>query len=278
MSQPGAMIMAHPPMPMTDDPLPSSFGGPGAASSLGVRDYLVRFGYLDPEVQSAGAVAKALWGFQRLHRLPLTGVPDVMTLGVMHLPRCGNPDLGKPAPIPHIWSVTELICETANAPASMTLKEVQQACSLAAACWQPHLPFGVRVGRGGSETSVTIRFVVGDHGDGCAVGGDWGVLGHAFILPGRGGRLIGEIHLDARVKWSLTTEGEAGAFSLVTELSHQLGHIFGLGHSMTTGTAMYPVHRWMRSTPARQDLVALRALREAPTSLWQRLRYRLRLG
>ena len=272
------MIMAYSLIPMTDDSRSLSLNGPPAAAPLGVRDYLVRFGYLDPEADGSAAVAKALWGFQRLHRLPLTGVPDVMTLGVMHLPRCGNPDLGTPTPVPHIWSVTELICETVNAPASMTLKEVREACTLAAACWQPHLPFGVSVGRGGSETSVAIRFVVGDHGDGCAVGGDWGVLGHAFILPGRGGRLIGEIHLDARVKWSLTTEGEEGSLNLVTGLSHQLGHILGLGHSMTTGTTMYPVHRWMRSTPARQDVVALRALRDVPTSLWQRLSYRLRLG
>jgi hypothetical protein len=261
---------------MSDDPLSVPPSGPRAATSIGVRDYLVRFGYLNPETDSSGDVAKVLWGFQRLHRLPLTGVADVMTLGVMHLPRCGNPDLGEPTPVPHIWSVTELVCETVNAPASMTFKEVREACTLAAACWQPHLPFGISVGRGGSETSVAIRFVVGDHGDGCAVGGDSGVLGHAFILPGRGGRLIGEIHLDARVKWSLALEGEAGALSLVTALSHQLGHIFGLGHSLTPGTTMYPVHRWMRSTPARQDVVALRSLREVPTSLWQRLSHRFR--
>jgi len=101
-------------------------------------------------------------------------------------------------------------------------------------------------------------------------------MGHAFILPGRGGRLIGEIHLDARAHWSLTADGEPGSLDLVTALSHQLGHMFGLGHTMTPGTVMHPMQRWMRRAPARQDVVALRSLREAPRSLWQRLGDQLR--
>lgn len=245
--------------------------GPSATTFSGVRDYLVRFGYLGPDASGSAALAKALWGFQRLHRLPLTGVPDVMTVGIMHQLRCGQLDMTPPTPIPRLWSVAGLTCDITNTPDTLTLREVREACTEAAGGWQPHIPFGLHVGRGIGAVTVELRFVRGDHGDGCPVGGETGVLGHAFMLAGRGGRLCGEIHLDKGARWSLSPERDAGAVDLVAVLAHQLGHIFGLGHALSPGSVMHPVQRWGRRLPARQDIVALRDVQQVRPSLWQRI-------
>ena len=237
----------------------------------GVREYLLRFGYLSPGDDSPGQLAKALWGFQRLHRIPLTGVPDVMTLGMMRQPRCGISDHDPPTRLPRLWGLRRLTCEIVNATTTLTLRDVHSALTEAVAFWQPDLPFTLAVGSAGQEAGVAVRFVNGDHGDGCALGGDIGVLGHAFMLAGRGGRLVGEIHLDADAPWALTPEPRSGALDLVAALSHQLGHVLGLGHAMSPGAVMHPIQRWASRQPARQDFAALRTLQQARPGVWERV-------
>ncbi|XP_029028384.1 matrix metalloproteinase-28 [Betta splendens] len=256
-------------------------------SPLEPEVFLEKYGYLQPDsgVHTSAELQSALRHFQRLSRIPVTGVLDGATVRLMLEPRCGVSDEGSR----HIWarrvraaltgrsgaagprrrrrrSAAEgekwfkrrLTYQLVNWPRHLAAGSVRLAVRAAFQLWSNVSGLAFQEAPGG-PADIRLAFYEGDHNDGAsnAFDGPGGTLAHAF-LPRRG-----EAHFDMAERWTLNGHKGHNLF-LVT--AHEVGHTLGLEHSPVRHALMSPYYR----KPGRSlvlswdDIVAVQQLYGKP--------------
>ncbi|KAG5081987.1 hypothetical protein JHK84_052025 [Glycine max] len=239
-----------------------------------LRSYLQHFGYLangDSSNDNFDEIFEsAIKDYQGFHHLHVTGVVDDETIKTLSLPRCGVPDIvTNPNPNPNPrgstdpenysffpgsprwrkWALTYALLSGATV-STISGNAVRQAMQNALQKWAQVSNFTfTEIGR--TPADIVYGFHRGNHGDGYPFDGPGRVLAHAFSPQD------GRLHYDADEQWN-SNDGSNVDFETVT--LHELGHIFGLGHSNVTGAVMFPTYAGLRRFLSQDDIDGIRAL------------------
>ena len=236
-----------------------------------LQHYLRRFGYLQqlgPDIEAAWryrplpaapvaqdglfdeATRFALKNYQRVHRLPATGVLDEPTLIEMRLSRCGVPDrsvrpAGSPqhifAVFPTRWRKTDITFGFGATTPDLAMSEIRTAVLSAFALWSAVTPLRFTEAASGTTPDILIQFVTGDHGHSGVFDSAFGTLAHAFPPPFFPGGTTTVCFDDAETwRTTFSVTGWSFDFDLVTVAAHEIGHALGLDHSDVRGSIMWP--------------------------------------
>jgi acylphosphatase/peptidoglycan hydrolase-like protein with peptidoglycan-binding domain len=253
-----------------------------------LQKYLSEFGYLESEkldrfaVTGRIAVAQpdepgtfdektstALRRFQEFNHLPVTGVLDQATLGLMTKPRCGFPDTAEFVAQGNRWGTTNLTYGFQEFTPDLTPAQVRAAIAQALGLWSAVTPLRFTEVPIANNPDIRIRFVSGDHGDGSNFDGASGILAHAFYPPPNGGDIAGDTHFDEAETWSVNLP--ASGIDLMTVAGHEFGHALGLAHSNVTGALMYAFYGGPHRNLETDDIQGIQSIYGAPGVHWQSL-------
>ncbi|MBN3287751.1 MMP13 Collagenase, partial [Polyodon spathula] len=184
---------------------------------------------------------------QSFFGLEVTGNLDPDTLEMMHMPRCGVPDIGEYNLFPRNlkWKTTNVTFRIVNYTPDMKASEVDRAIHNALKVWSDVTPLVFRKLHKGTA-DIMIAFGSKEHGDFNPFDGPNGLLAHAY-QPGNG--LGGDTHFDEDETWSTDSTG----YNLFIVAAHEFGHALGLSHSEDPGSLMYPVYSFSKGFPLSED-------------------------
>ncbi|ELW64937.1 stromelysin-1 [Tupaia chinensis] len=187
--------------------------------------------------RDSGPVVKKIQEMQKFLGLEVTGKLDSATMGMMHKPRCGVPDVGGFSTFPGMpkWKKTHLTYRIVNYTPDLPRDAVDSAIEKALKIWEEVTPLTFSKIHEG-EADIMISFAVREHGDFSPFDGPGQVLAHAYP-PGQG--IYGDAHFDDDEQW---TKDSAGT-NLFLVAAHELGHSLGLFHSTNTEALMYPLYK-----------------------------------
>ena len=191
---------------------------------------------------------------QHFAGLRQTGELDTDTENVIHLPRCGLPDMGnhdleletdiqtslnqqrrkkRYALHGSRWKTSTLTYRISKYPSKLSSFTTDRVIAKALKIWEDatNLKF---VKQSSGKVHIEIRFERKRHGDEDDFDGRGGTLAHAFF-PIYGG----DVHFDDDEDWS--DNFDRGTNLLMTA-SHELGHSLGLAHSNVRGSVMSPFY------------------------------------
>ncbi|RUS68680.1 hypothetical protein EGW08_023558, partial [Elysia chlorotica] len=171
---------------------------------------------------SPDTVKQAVTEFQRFNGLPVTGQLDQRTVTKMKQPRCGMPDVIKPAQRPlglrsggpqaplaynapgYKWESNDVSYKFTSYTRQLPASLVTRAISSAFRKWSDVTPLTFRTQSG--DVNIDIAFGRREHGDGYgnAFDGKGGTLAHAFF-PGSQ-KLAGDTHFDDDEQWTMGTD------------------------------------------------------------------------
>uniref|UniRef100_A0A8C6HHV4 Matrix metallopeptidase 12 n=1 Tax=Mus spicilegus TaxID=10103 RepID=A0A8C6HHV4_MUSSI len=185
---------------------------------------------------------------QQFFGLEASGQLDNSTLAIMHIPRCGVPDVQHLRAVPQRsrWMKRYLTYRIYNYTPDMKREDVDYIFQKAFQVWSDVTPLRFRKLHK-DEADIMILFAFGAHGDFNYFDGKGGTLAHAFY-PGPG--IQGDAHFDEAETWTKSFQGT----NLFLVAVHELGHSLGLQHSNNPKSIMYPTYRYLN--PSRFRLSA----------------------
>ncbi|XP_041088557.1 collagenase 3 [Polyodon spathula] len=213
--------------------------------------YLRKFYGLAPGIEglqkSSSSMSLVIKEMQSFFGLEVTGNLDPDTLEMMHMPRCGVPDIGEYNLFPRNlkWKTTNVTFRIVNYTPDMKASEVDRAIHNALKVWSDVTPLVFRKLHKGTA-DIMIAFGSKEHGDFNPFDGPNGLLAHAY-QPGNG--LGGDTHFDEDETWSTDSTG----YNLFIVAAHEFGHALGLSHSEDPGSLMYPVYSFSKGFPLSED-------------------------
>ncbi|XP_019185238.1 PREDICTED: metalloendoproteinase 5-MMP-like [Ipomoea nil] len=232
-------------------PLQGSKKGDEVKGLYELKIYLKRFGYINnlpynntsPEANYfSDQLESAVRTFQANFNLNSTGVLDSNTVSLMMKPRCGVPDI--------IGRRHRLVPQYSFLPGNPRWPDDKNALSYA---WGDGTPYefvtstkeALQQWSGWTRLSfndqtdynnadLKYHLFAGEHGDGQAFDGPGGIIAHSFQPT------EGICHLDSEESWAQVGPYYPYGVDIQSVVTHETGHLLGLGHSGVEAAVMYP--------------------------------------
>ncbi|CAF3933084.1 unnamed protein product [Rotaria sp. Silwood2] len=240
--------------------------------------YLEQYGYtpkLENRLLSVSGKSSANEGiktFQRLYKLPETGVLDEPTKQLMQRARCGNPDIGilnakkrtindgklrsspsnqgrlaninepedyvtyeKTWPTKHLkWFIVEYPKQQKHIKSH---EDIRRIINQAFSDWEKHSGLTFEMAKTKEAANFRIKFFSNDHEDGYPFDGQGATLAHAFYPKS------GDIHFDDDEYFTDDYTNKNDQYTLRLVAAHEIGHALGLSHSFEENSLMFPVYQ-----------------------------------
>ncbi|HZN18067.1 MAG TPA: RICIN domain-containing protein [Micromonosporaceae bacterium] len=235
------------------DALPNVGAGESADGFTTVKEFLGRYGYLDPalSLKAAGMetadlldedTSLALGRYQAFHGLHPSGVFDEATKEMMSRSRCGVPDIDPASPMfatTCAWNRDSLTYAFGAGTGDVSGDDEREAVRRAFRTWSAATQFAFREVGTGDSPDIVISWGNASCGDADMTGS---TLAHADYPPGcgyYGNALPRPIHFDDQ-EHAWCVGAVASQYDVETVALHEIGHILGMLHSSVSGAVMFP--------------------------------------
>jgi hypothetical protein len=245
-------------------------------SSLLLQEYLLAYGYLNPERPCIkDDIKTALTAFQTMNLgymdLEITGECDATTVKVMNQPRCGCEDIvkfqKKMMPQNFIgpqeyrlgstkWRKKELTWSVLKYPENprttsrISRSQVDDAMKRALDIWAKETTLTFRELKNNPNADITIKFETGRHTTSPPYydfDGPGNVLAHAFFPES------GVVHFDDDEFYVLNNNDGTELYIVA---AHEFGHTLGISHSNINSALMAPYYSYSKTLQLDQDDIA----------------------
>eukprot|EP00057_Strongylocentrotus_purpuratus_P012034 XP_011666508.1 PREDICTED: uncharacterized protein LOC105439338 [Strongylocentrotus purpuratus] len=180
-----------------------------------LRTLLNRYGFSDGEPSTDSDIKRAVEDFQNFHRLEQTGELDKETKALLHMPRCGLPDVQADGngrrtkrfvTTSYKWDKFHLTWGILNYTTKIPEVHQLQIFNGALQMWSDVSALTFEYTADPTSADIVISFFSGDHGDGYPFDGndvtDVTDVAHAFVPFDLTNPIAGDVHFNDAINWA----------------------------------------------------------------------------